>query len=322
MGVDESWKELFDYLQNLQAGEEPYRVVDDRLPALINGLVLYDDGLQEDRGGLAHYTSWENMLKMLDVEEGQCPLFRMYNYELANDPEEGDIKSPKWKQIERKARRLFGRRESNTNGVENREESTYGCSFSTNEMGVEDDLMLWRLYGGDGNGCSLKLGIRPRGIYRVRYVARGKNNRETGKNKDVHRNVKCLLESVENAIKSAPDSCRDTVRQSMAKAVDQVLDGYFHLMKNEAYEHEQEWRIIKVNPDKTDVRFSVGKDRTVRRYIEGPKMKDLLVTGSDITLGPRVSNKNAAKHYIEHLLRKHGMKYTNVSISLRQYRKK
>lgn len=321
MGVDKSWKELFDYLHNLQAGKEPYQVVGERLPALVHGLLLYDDGPQEHSDGLVHYTSWENMLKILDVEEGQHPLFRMYNYELANDPEEGDIKPPIWEKLEEKSNHLFSPYELESNDKKNRVESTYGCSFSTNRVDVEDDLMLWRLYGGDGNGCALKLGTRPSGIYRVRYIKRGQKNDEISKDKDLNNRLECLLQSADTAINGVPISSRDKVGRSIARAVNQILEGYFHLVKNDAYKHEQEWRIIEVNPDKTDVRFSVDKDRTVRRYIEGPKMKELLSTGSNITLGPRVANKNAASDYIEYLLRQRGMNYTKVSISTKKYRR-
>ena len=48
--------------------------------------------------------------------------------------------------------------------------STYGCSFSSGPSGVvEDDLTYWRLYGNDGQGCSLSIPTIHKDVYEVRY---------------------------------------------------------------------------------------------------------------------------------------------------------
>ena len=320
MSADESWENLFNYLNDLRSGETAYyRVVDERLRVLVERLVLYDDRPEQHRGAFVHYTSWENMLSILAPEE-EDPLFRMYNYEFANDPEEGDIRPSMWREIENTSREIFGKYDPKLKSHQISQESTYGCSFSTGEMDVEDDLMYWRLYGGDGNGCSIKLGVPPRGIYRVRYMEKGEQGDATAEITAVACKLNRLLACMDSAIEDAPKSCQVAVCQSMNKAVDQVLDGYFHLLKNKAYKHENEWRVVQVSPDEKDVNFSVGSDRIVRRYIEGQRMEELLVTGSKITLGPRVSNKNAAIKYIKGWLRKHNMVYTEVRASSKSYR--
>ena len=53
-------------------------------------MVFFEDTLNVD-ACLAHYTSWENVIKMFGLNHG-VPIVRMYNYELANDPEEGKIR--------------------------------------------------------------------------------------------------------------------------------------------------------------------------------------------------------------------------------------
>ena len=328
MEVNRSWENLFSYLESLQAGNEHYRVVGERLLALVQRLALYEDEPERHSGGLVHYTSWEKMLNILEVDEGQDPLFRMYNYEMANDPEEGNIKPQEWTKFEQHARDLcrgFGDDSSSddiVNGsISNRRRSTYGCSFSTNGKGVEDDLMFWRLYGGDGNGCSLRLGTWPKHIYKVRYMGKDDSNNKMLDESEVTGRLDHLLECMKKAISKAPKECRVSVCQSMKRALDHVLEGYFHLVKSDAYQHEQEWRMISVNPDEKFVKYSVGEDRIVRRYIEGEKMKNLLITGSQITLGPRVSNIEAAKRYVQQKVRKHGMNATMVSISSKNYRR-
>lgn len=327
MEVNKSWADLFGYLQRLESGDERYQAAGERLLALVHRLTLFDDEPEQHSGGLVHYTSWENMLNILDVEKGHDPLFRMYNYEVANDPEEGNIKPPRWIQFEQSARdfcREFSD-ELNSDDIvsssdNNRRRSTYGCSFSANGKGVEDDLMFWRLYGGDGNGCSLKLGIWPKHTYKVRYMGKGDMGNEMLDESEVSGKLNHLLECMRKAISETPIEYRASVCKSMKHALDQVLEGYFHLVKSDAYEHEQEWRMISVNPDEKFVKYSVGGDRIVRRYIEGAKMKNLLITGSQITLGPRVSNIEVARRYVQHEIRRYGMHATMVCVSSKSYR--
>lgn len=171
MNVDESWKRLFGLLEQIQR-ENLYKIARDRLAGCVRDLVLYDDKLDEDSGGLAHYTSWENVIKMLDVRRGESPVLRMYNYESVSDPEEGTIKPIEWLKLEEDVEVLSEKYGVARNGKEKRRGgSTYGCSFSTGGDGVEDHLMFWRLYGNNGKGASLKLGVvpemqPPKGMYR------------------------------------------------------------------------------------------------------------------------------------------------------------
>lgn len=323
MGVDESWGQLFSFLLDFEVKRESHTVVEERLPSYVRQLVWYDDNLTGGSGGLVHYTSWENMLKILGTEEEACPMFRMYNYETANDPEEGSIKPREWKQLEKKAAKLLDEYDPEGSEERNRGGSTYGCSFSTNGEGVEDDLMFWRLYGNDGEGCSLKLGAVPAGMYRVRYRdGQGgvRSRKESGEDKEVAGWVERLLTIGKETIGRMPESSRVQVGRSIARVLGQVLDGYCHLVKNRAYQHEQEWRMISVMPDRDKVKYDVGTDRIVRRYVEGGKMADLFSSSSMITLGPRVANSGAAREYVETLTRKRGMKYTRVRVSAKRYR--
>lgn len=322
MDVDESWDRLFDFLRKVQTRSEPYKAVDQRLPAYVRELVWYDDVMQEGSGGLVHYTSWENMLKIFNVQEGENPVLRMYNYEYANDPEEGKIKPPEWKKLERKAKSLLHKYDPEGSEERTRGGSTYGCSFSTNGRGVEDDLMFWRLYGNDGEGCSLKLGLMPGGMYRVRYRDQvGKRKRkEITEDREVVNRMNILLKIGEDTIETVPDLHKVEMGRSIARVLGQVLDGYSHLVKNKAHQHEQEWRMISAMPDREEVKYDVSRDRIVRRYIEKGDMKDLFSSSSEITLGPRVPNIGAARDYVEALARKHGMKYTKVRVSSKKYR--
>ncbi len=322
MEVSESWEKLFKFLREETGGVGSHTVVEERLPGFVRQLVWYHDELAANSGGLVHYTSWERMLKMMDVEHGAPPILRMYNYEAANDPQEGSIKPPEWTALEKKARNLLHKYDPEGSEERDRGGSTYGCSFSTNGSGVEDDLMFWRLYGNNGEGCSLKLGSVPRGIYRVRYRDHKvrRTSQEVAEDREVAGRMKRLLSIGEETIDRVPESSRLQTGRSIARMVGQVLDGYSHLVKNRAYEHEQEWRMISVMPDRHDVRYEIGSDRVVRRYVDGGKMAKLFSSSSAITIGPRVANIGAAREYIETTARKIGMKYTRVSVSSKRYR--
>lgn len=324
MGAKETWGQLVDYLKAIQKDRE-YSKVGEELPEHIRKLVLYDDTLKGSNGSptrLVHYTSWDRILRMFNLENGEHPVLRMYNYEFANDPEEGSIRPPEWKRVDKEVETLALEYDPEGNEERKRGGSTYGCSFSSNGSGVEDDLMFWRLYGNNGEGGSLRLGGMPERIYKVRY----RNDRgfgtgiEATDDKEVTNRLRELLELGKETINRAPDLYKRELGRNIARALGQVLDGYFHLVKNKAYEHEQEWRMIRVMPEDDEIKYEVDlNSRVVRRYVEGGVMKNLL-SSSDITLGPRVPNCGAARAYIESLVRKHGMKYTNIKVSSKKYR--
>ena len=331
MNVKESWDKLFDFLREVQTeGEEDkLREYVDQLPGYVQRLVWYDDAIREGSGGFVHYTSWENMLKIFNVKEGENrenkkPMLRMYNCEYANDPEEGKIKPREWKKVEQKAKNLLYKYDPKGSEERTRGGSTYGCSFSTNGKGVGDDLMFWRLYGNNGEGCSLKLGSMHIGMHRVRYRDQdGKGRRkksEIAEDREVANRINSLLEIGEETIEAVPDLHKAEIRQNIARAMGQVLDGYAHLVKNRAHQHEQEWRMIRVMPDRDDVKYDIDRNRIVRRYIERGEMKDLFSSSSEITIGPRVPNIGAARDYVEALAIECGMKYTKIKVSSKKYR--
>jgi len=330
MGVKESWNNLYDLLREIQT-EDLYKAAGERLPGCVRDLVLYDDELEATSGGLVHYTSWDNLLKMLDVQGEQVPVLRMYNYESANDPEEGKIKPPEWNELKEEVETLaeeYLLPESHLDQTQGG--STYGCSFSTSGKGVEDHLMFWRLYGNNGKGASLKLGVvpgmdLPTGMYKVRYRENNGDRRikeERNDDREVAKRVKQFVNLGRETIEAAPETYKRQVGNSVTRALQQTLEGYTHLVKSSAYEHEQEWRMIKVTPPSSDdVKYSVNDNGVVRRFVERGRIVDLFGSASVITLGPRVPNEyGAAKGYIEALIKKHRMERIRVETSKQRYR--
>ena len=321
-----SWDDLIKKLRhigNSHAGDE-------HLPLIRNlfkdKLVLYEDS-PGPNVILAHYTKWKNILNMFGERDAQSnelisPILRMYNYEQSNDPDEGQIKPPEWRKVEENAwdwlNDCLRNNDRWTREIEHGG-STYGCSFSSGQEGVEDDLTYWRLYGDDGQGCSLKvLSTHNIGVYEVRYRSRDCSDRtecQKKEDKEIAKRLKDLYEAGEKAVNSAPDRHRDEVGEIVAYGFLRALYGYYSLIKHIAYAGEKEWRMIEVMPTPDVVKYDVASDNSVKRYVEGPFLCKLLGTGSAVTIGPTVPNLGAARAYLENLIKaKHKIQYADVNV--------
>lgn len=334
-GAGDSWDDL-------TAGLVHIREVGSRNPSYyrtIVGLferipepVLYEDR-PEPKDNLVHYTIWKSALEMFkegqkSAENQKSPVLRMYNYEHSNDPDEGKIKPPEWKKVEEDARASWidDVLENRNNWVEDMIHgwSTYGCSFSSGPAGVEDDLTYWRLYGNDGQGCSLKISSPNERIYRVRYRDKDFSKREKEDQQEderIARRLKSIFDIGSETVKGAPEEHKSTVGITVAEGLLRIIYGYYHLIKHIAYAGEKEWRMIRVMPRSDAIRFDTTSGNDIKRYVEGPVLEKILSSASAITIGPTVPNRGAARAYLEHMVKeKHGIKYVNVKNSNQNYR--
>ena len=212
--------------------------------------------------------------------------------------------------------------------------------------------MYWRMYGNNGEGCSLKVikrdelkssdGNRSQEIeaipiygkfrmYKVRYrngVHSGGGRKGSFRRTAAERNEDQM---VANRLKGIFDLGEKIVnnlgkddiylRRIVAGGLRQILYGYYHLVKDKAYAVENEWRMIKVMPDLNTIRFDKQSRNSVKRYIEGPRLNDLLITNSTVTIGPTVPNRGAARAYLEYLAKKKGIEGVKVVNSDKTYRR-
>lgn len=320
MSIEQKSWDMVSNVFRAVKNNELYRAADERFSGAVRGMVMYRHEAATGMG-LAHYTSWENLLRMLRTQDGKCPVLRMYNYEMVNDPEEGKVMPPEWRDLNMEVNDLLEKYDPGSD--EGRSGNTYACSFSTKEQGVEDDLTFWRLYGDNGNGASLKLGTVQERMYRIRYRDEDRDRRddeEVAEDRQVAGQLKKLIGLGASIVSETPEGYKTEMGKSVAKALRQVFDGYLYLVKSRAYEQEKEWRMIEVRPDRVNVKYDVSSDGLVRRYVEGGKLRDLFRSASVIMLGPRVQNSRAARDYIEFLARTHRMKYTSVRVSMQKYR--
>ena len=293
------------------------------IPKLIREFVFYDDKL-EKRHHLVHYTSWENALAIF--QPTSSPVMRMYNYETANDPQEGKLWRKSWEGVRAASEWLGAYLPDHEKALVNAGRSTgstYGCSFSSDVGGIEDDLTFWRLYGNDGEGCSFKVTGGIGKVYRVRYLNEdGSNSSDEDEKIDIEiaDKMKALLDLSKNIVESASPAYRDNFGLQIAAGLRQLLGGYHHLAKSSYYKDEREWRMIEVVPQDKCVRYELRDKSVVERYVEGLSLRNVLVTASSITIGPRVPNGGAARAYLESLVRGQRMSATEVKISKQTYR--
>lgn len=334
-GAEDSWDHLaaeLVHISELGSGKPSYYRMILSLLERIPEPILYDDRPKQ-KDNLVHYTTWKRALEMLKEdqksnENKKSPVLRMYNYERSNDPNEGKIKPPEWEDVEKDARASWidDVLKSRSYWVEDMIHgwSTYGCSFSSGPPGVEDDLTYWRLYGDDGQGCSLKISPPNEQIYRVRYRDKDFSKRtkaDKQEDEQIAKRLKNIFDIGSKAVKEAPEEYKSIVGITVAEGLLRIIYGYYHLIKHIAYAGEKEWRMIRVMPKPEDIRYDVTSENVVKRYAEGPALEQLLSTNSAITIGPTVPNRGAARAYLEHLAKKnHKIQYVSVKNSNQTYR--
>ena len=282
------------------------------------------DGSESEKNiFVVHYTSIANLVSMLqdaskeqerkdkeseiqgqDLEPDPTPddknsLWRLYDSVHLNDPEEGSF--------------LIRNLPKKYDWLRKREEShAYIASFilPKTKKDMSNNLVFWRTYGKEGEGCSLSLRA-PRGrLQRVLY--------DITEVKRTAKVLKPVLDSLEPLVRIRKLSICEGVQKILAGVVWEYLEKIRYLYKSEAYDHENECRSVvaeKDIQDKDRIRFE-DQDRKidpahVRHYYE---LKDLainklLVTGSVITLGPCVSHPYNVEYYLKTLLRRANLEF-------------
>ena len=261
--VNENWRKLMGELRAIsQRGSEKHAYTE-KIRGLfleeIPNLILYADSLDMGADHLVHYTSWENALSMFSGSE--TPVLRMYNYEQSNDPGEGKIRPKEWEIVVRNAKWVERILEDDPRRAGDLEYAgnTYGCSFSSGGKGVEDDLAYWRMYGNDGEGCSLK--ITPRSDYeygaykmcKVRYRDTNFSERsecEKEEDRDVANRLQELFSVCKEIVDKATSQHQIGVRRIVVQGLREIVYGYYHSIKHKNYEQEREWRMIRLRTHK------------------------------------------------------------------------
>ena len=184
---------------------------------------------------------------------------------------------------------------------------------------LTDSLKFWLAYGNRGEGGSLKLTIPLSRLRKVLYGAKS----VTSSVERIQQNLVPALDALESLASIG------WIKRILADAVWKNLAKVQYLFKSEAYRYERECRIVvtDLEIDSQEIVFQVeernGSLARVRHYVEDKALltRNILATGSCITLGPCVPNPENVAFYFEVLKERAELfGYPEVKISKIPYR--
>lgn len=271
-----------------------------------------------------HYTSIDTIISLLcNSDHREDNYLRLYDSWNFNDPDEGSyfmnqtdvqfVASP-------------------SNSVQH----AYVTSFILDQNdNKSDDLLFWRIYGKEGEGCSIRLPFPANRLLRVFYGS--DKAKETGQELqqiiDEYRPVIFeLLDPI--GIVMSNELGHEISNTAITKMIDSAfmkeLESIKYLYKHENYDYENEIRIVKtfgsIRKGGGNIKFDLDLYQSkgiIRHYYEDKDLATdkILVTGSKITIGPCVEDKYNLQFYLEELKRRAGLPGPEIRYSKASYRK-
>ena len=265
---------------------------------------------------IIHYTSISALVSMLQnaSRSDKKSSLRLYDSVHSNDPGEGNyltrdlLQGYKW----------LGKTDVR---------HAYIASFifpnsATEKDDMSDDLVFWRTYGQEGEGCSLSLYAPLSRLLKVSYGPSSKNAEHTV---EKLRSVLDLLDplKINNPLIS------ESIQEKLAETVCRPLERIRYLYKSNAYKHEKECRFVLLESDidKDKICFEYQNRNNslacIRHYFkhEALQIENLLRSGSSITLGPCVPYRDNVHDCIQTLNDRVDGLSTEIKFSKIPYRK-
>ena len=262
-----------------------------------------------------HYTNIAVLVTMLQdaAKDNQSSSLRLYDSVHLNDPDEGNylfrtlLKEYKW--LEKK------QKEDEKKNVSH----AYIASFILpKEKDMDNNLVFWRTYGQEGEGCSLSVNAP---LSALREVFYGPNE------ESVKRTVKELQAVLKllDPLKIDRPLVQEAVRRILAETVWKSLERIRYLYKSKDYEHEHECRmvILESDIDKDKISFEYqhrnNASLRLRHYCEDESLqiKNLMKSGSKTTLGPCVPYRDNVKKCLEILKKRVEKKVDGFSLEIK-----
>ena len=181
---------------------------------------------------------------------------------------------------------------------------------------ASDNLVFWRTYGREGEGCSLKLRTPTAHVRRVLYTSE-----ELGRTEE-------LLYPVLDVLEPLVDHDDSWTKQVLREAFWASLGRIRFLYKSQAYDYERECRFVipttEISDDQTsfEYKYDGGSSGRLRHYLEHEALEvtEILGSGSSITVGPCVADKEDLMQSLEILKGRAGLGAT-VKCSRISYRR-
>ena len=274
-----------------------------------------------------HYTSISTLVSLLEKSgQGSNGYLRLYDSAHFNDPDEG-------RYLER-----YSEGSLDCIGItSSSHKHAYITSFVPDKApsggNNRDNLVFWRAYGDDGQGCSIEISFPAAHLSKVLY---GRDPAtETIKILDVVAKERLpIIRDCINPLMEIGDE-RNIVdtKNIIERTILNEIESIKYLYKSEAYDYEQEYRFIMTeteigNANNGEVKFEYNDTtkgrKTARHYYEHEELstRNILATGAKITLGPTAEDRYSLKLYLEDLLKKARLGGPKIECSKIPYRVK
>ena len=261
-----------------------------------------------------HYTGITALVSMLEnasTGDKKSP-FRLYDSVHLNDPDEGNYL----------ARNLLQKYSwLGEKGVRH----AYVASFilPNSEKDISDNLVFWRTYGREGEGCSLSLRAP---LSRLREVFYGPDD---DKVKHTVKDLQSILNLLDPLLKIDNPSIRENIQEKLAESFWKPLEKIRYLYKSEAYRYESECRFVILeseidNKDKICLEYQERNNfpARIRHYYEHEDfhLEKLMGSDSSVTLGPCVPYRDNVNYCIKVLMKRANWE-SEIKVSNIIYRK-
>ena len=266
-----------------------------------------------------HYTTIGRLVNILNEKPKDGFPLRLYDSVHLNDPDEGIYLL---RHLTQHAGCDWIELDTTPPSSASKGQVAYIISFVLTRNGttIEDDLVFWRTYGNEGKGCSLKFSIKHDHLKKVMY------------RKDIAKTVELLspiLATLSPLFQSSVDTeSKKKIRVQASTTLSGCLRRILYLYKSSAYKYENEARIVILDSETEEANLhfdyqegNVGRPR-IRHYIklDHVTLKQLLPSGSKITVGPTVPHPDNVCAYLEKMKRRLGLHGPVITASEISYR--
>ena len=254
---------------------------------------------------IVHYTSIDCLVSMiLNLErEPEGSSLRLYDSLHLNDPEEGNFLVKHLMESDRYS--WLGQETAHA----------YMTSFILPQSNCKenirenDDLVFWRFYGKEGEGCSLTFPTPTSRLVKVCY-----GTEKVMKSLQDH--IFPILDCLDPLAENLRHPMQESTREELSRAIWKHLAKIRFLFKSEAYKHENECRLVVSEldiEDKDEIYFEdeyqYDLPKQMRHYCRADDLtvRDILTSLCTITIGPCVPDRYSIAFYLRNLLRKAGL---------------
>lgn len=277
--------------------------------------------INEQQVECVHYTSINTIVKLLYSSANQEKNYlRLYDSWHFNDPEEGVY---------------FMRQVEGVEGFDIKhllynaciKPAYIACFVLGGQDDISDNLLYWRMYGEEGEGCSLKLLVPAERLSKVLY---GRDEaKKTGQ--DLQQLYNDFRPQIQEALSPIIDVFgKESIEAKIDQSFAETLETISFLYKNDNFSYEREVRFVEtldsIKRKGRDIKFDLDPflpKEKIRHYYEHEDLASdkVLITDCVITIGPTVNDRDNLFFCLKELQQRADLPGPEIRLSQVSYRK-